>query len=143
MLPTPGQRAAVGYGRNIRALNLYDDPDEVIRRTPLAFIVDGEPVPSMVAELAARRLPEALSDKLAMLLYKPDKNSLEWKALAQACDAQKTNPVELLAACGAIASSPPLYGLVADISGSYRAIWAALSCVLLVALVPAALLREH
>jgi MFS transporter, ACS family, hexuronate transporter len=43
----------------------------------------------------------------------------------------------------AIALSPPLYGLVADVSGSYRAIWAALACVLLVALVPAALLRER
>jgi MFS family permease len=43
----------------------------------------------------------------------------------------------------AIALSPPLYGLVADVSGSYRAIWAALACVLLVALVPAALLREN
>jgi MFS family permease len=43
----------------------------------------------------------------------------------------------------AIALSPPLYGLVADVSGSYRAIWAALACVLLVALVPALLLREE
>ncbi len=42
----------------------------------------------------------------------------------------------------AIAVTPPLYGLVADVSGSYRAIWAALACVLLVAFVPAALLRE-
>jgi cyanate permease len=39
--------------------------------------------------------------------------------------------------------SPPLYGLVADVAGSYRAIWAALACVLLVALVPALLLREE
>jgi predicted MFS family arabinose efflux permease len=43
----------------------------------------------------------------------------------------------------AIALSPPLYGLVADVAGSYRAIWAALACVLLVALVPALLLREE
>ena len=42
----------------------------------------------------------------------------------------------------AIAVTPPLYGLVADLSGSYRTIWAALACVLLVAFVPAALLRE-
>ena len=42
----------------------------------------------------------------------------------------------------AIAVTPPLYGLVADVSGSYRTIWAALACVLLVAFVPAALLRE-
>ncbi|MDX6466526.1 MAG: hypothetical protein QOI27_1566 [Gaiellaceae bacterium] len=43
----------------------------------------------------------------------------------------------------AIALSPPLYGLVADVAGSYRAIWAALACVLLIALVPALLLREE
>ena len=42
-----------------------------------------------------------------------------------------------------IASTPALYGLVADLSGSYRAVWAALSGVLLVALVPAALVRER
>jgi serine phosphatase RsbU (regulator of sigma subunit)/CHASE2 domain-containing sensor protein len=54
LLPSPGQRAAVGFGRNIRALNVYDDPDGVIRRMPLVFMVDGEPVPSMAAELAAR-----------------------------------------------------------------------------------------
>jgi serine phosphatase RsbU (regulator of sigma subunit) len=54
VLPSPGQRAAVGFGRNIRALNVYNDPDDVIRRMPLAFTVDGEPAPSMAAELAAR-----------------------------------------------------------------------------------------
>jgi MFS transporter, ACS family, aldohexuronate transporter len=42
-----------------------------------------------------------------------------------------------------IASTPALYGLVADLSGSYRAVWVALSCVLLVAFVPAALVRER
>lgn len=41
-----------------------------------------------------------------------------------------------------IASSPPLYGLVADATGSYRAIWAALAGVLTLAFVPAALVRE-
>jgi predicted MFS family arabinose efflux permease len=43
----------------------------------------------------------------------------------------------------AIALTPPLYGLVADLSGSYRTIWAALICVLLVAFVPAAYMRER
>ena len=42
----------------------------------------------------------------------------------------------------AIAISPPLYGLVADLAGSYRAIWAALSIVLAAAFIPAALLHE-
>lgn len=54
ILPSPGQRAAVGYGRNIRALNVYTDPDGVIRRVPLGFMMDNGPVPSMAAELAAR-----------------------------------------------------------------------------------------
>ena len=54
MLPSPGQRAAVGQGRNIRALNVHSDPDDVIRRMPLSFTVDGETVPSMAAELASR-----------------------------------------------------------------------------------------
>ncbi len=54
VLPSPGQRAAVGHGRNIRALNVHTDSDGVIRRIPLVFMVDGEPVPSMAAELAAR-----------------------------------------------------------------------------------------
>jgi exoribonuclease-2 len=56
-------------------------------------------------ELAARRLPDAFRGKLPMLLYKPDKNALEWKALAAACEAAQTNPVALLAECGAIPSS--------------------------------------
>ncbi|MET0441312.1 MAG: RNB domain-containing ribonuclease [Casimicrobiaceae bacterium] len=57
------------------------------------------------ADLAAHRLPDAFRQKLSMLLYKPDKNALEWKALARACETLKTNPVELLAACGAIPST--------------------------------------
>jgi serine phosphatase RsbU (regulator of sigma subunit)/CHASE2 domain-containing sensor protein len=65
VLPSPGQRAAVGFGRNIRALNVYDDPDGVIRRMPLVFTVDGEPVPSMAAELAARATGAPASAKVA------------------------------------------------------------------------------
>ena len=38
-----------------------------------------------------------------------------------------------------IALTPPLYGLVADWTGSYRSVWAVLCCLLLLALVPAML----
>jgi CHASE2 domain-containing sensor protein len=65
VLPSPGQRAAIGFGRNIRALNVYSDPDGVIRRMPLVFMVDGEPVPSMAAELAARATGAPPPAKLA------------------------------------------------------------------------------
>ncbi len=56
ILPSPGQRIAVGQQQNIRALNVYDDPDEVVRRIPLSFTVDGVRTPSMTVELVARAL---------------------------------------------------------------------------------------
>jgi exoribonuclease-2 len=114
--PAPGEATAVAMLLASSPMHFYRKGKGRYRKAPpdalkaaLASVErkkkDTARSESWVAELAARRLPEAFSDKLAMLLYKPDKNSLEWKALAQACDAQKTNPVELLAACGAIASS--------------------------------------
>jgi len=65
VLPSPGQRAAVGFSRNIRPLNVYSDPDGIIRRVPLTFTVDGKPVPSMAAELAARAGGAAPSARIA------------------------------------------------------------------------------
>ena len=59
--PSPGQRIAVGQQRNIRALNAYSDPDDVVRRMPLSFTVDGARMPSMAVELAARALRETPS----------------------------------------------------------------------------------
>ena len=67
--------------------------------------LQAEQVGAWVAALKREELPDALRDKLGMLLYAPDKNALEWKALAQACDEQKTNAVALLARCGALAST--------------------------------------
>ena len=66
---------------------------------------ESEQMASWEGDLRAHRLPDPLRAKLPMLLYKPDKNALEWKALSAACDALRTNPVALLAQCGAIPSS--------------------------------------
>jgi adenylate cyclase len=52
--PSPGQRAAVGFGANTRLLNLHNDPDDVVRRLPLSFSIGGATVPSMAVELATR-----------------------------------------------------------------------------------------
>ena len=52
--PSPGQRVAVGQQRNIRPLNAFADSDDVLRRLPLSFTVDGARQPSMAVELAAR-----------------------------------------------------------------------------------------
>jgi adenylate cyclase len=54
--PSPGQRIAVGQQKNIRALNIYSDPDEVVRKMPLTVRIDGNRVPSMALELASRAL---------------------------------------------------------------------------------------
>jgi exoribonuclease II len=52
-----------------------------------------------VAELTARRLPDAMRGKMSMLLYRPDKNSVEVKALEEASHATGLSAVKLLAAC--------------------------------------------
>jgi exoribonuclease-2 len=58
-----------------------------------------------IEELAAGRLPEAFQPLVAKLLYAPDKNSLEWKALDAASMELKLTPPRLLAGCGALASA--------------------------------------
>src|SRR5262245_48601685 len=54
--PSPGQSVAARQQSNIRALNVHTDSDDVIRRMPLTFPVDGRQVPAMAVELAARAL---------------------------------------------------------------------------------------
>jgi exoribonuclease-2 len=66
---------------------------------------EGEQIAAFTQELQTHRLPDALREKLPMLLYAPDKQALETKALMAACDALHTNPLALLDACGAIPSS--------------------------------------
>jgi exoribonuclease-2 len=66
---------------------------------------EAQQIDAWAAELAQGRLPDALQATAVSLLHRPDKQSLEWKALAAACDAQQTNPLALLAACGAIPST--------------------------------------
>ncbi|MET4312476.1 adenylate/guanylate cyclase domain-containing protein [Bradyrhizobium sp. RT4b] len=53
-VPYPAQRLAVK--NNVRALNVHTDTDDVIRRMPLSFSIDGKPAPAMAVELAARAL---------------------------------------------------------------------------------------
>ena len=66
---------------------------------------EAEQVAALAEELKAHRLPEAIREKLPMLLYKPDKLALETRAVNAACEALHTGPLALLAACGAIPST--------------------------------------
>jgi len=71
--------------------------------------LQAEKIATYAAQLRACELPddfkgEVFKDKLDMLLYAPDKNTLEWKALEQASAETHTSHIKLLEACGAISS---------------------------------------
>jgi len=52
----PYRAQQVAVRNSIRALNVHTDADDVIRRMPLSFSIEGKPVPAMAVELAARAL---------------------------------------------------------------------------------------
>ena len=62
-----------------------------------------------VAALVDGDLPDALRSQVRDLLYRPDKNRVEWKALAEAAGARKTTPERLLLAVGGVPSTHALH----------------------------------
>jgi exoribonuclease-2 len=58
-----------------------------------------------VAQLSRGELPAEFVPHLNALLYKPDRNTLENKALESACEALHLAPIKLLERCGAIPST--------------------------------------
>ena len=114
--PAPVEAAAVAMALAAAPMFFYKRGKGRYRRAPpqalaaaLASVERKKHEAALMAawsgELRAGRLPDAFRAKLDMLLYRPDKNSIEWKTLAAACDTAQKNPVSLLAACGAIPSS--------------------------------------
>jgi exoribonuclease-2 len=67
--------------------------------------LQAEKVAEYVAQLVAGTLPPEFRDKLDMLLYEPDKNALEWKALDEAASVTGLGHLKLLDSCGALASA--------------------------------------
>jgi exoribonuclease-2 len=113
---TPAQQAAVALLLHASPMHFYKRGKGRYRKAPpdalkaaLASVErkarEARDVDAWAGELLDGRLPEALRAKLPMLLYKPEKNALEWKALVAACEARKANPTEILAAAGAIPST--------------------------------------
>lgn len=62
-----------------------------------------------VEELKAKRLPPALAANVQQLLFKPDKNSIENKALDAACAELQITPARLMLEVGGIASARELH----------------------------------
>lgn len=66
--------------------------------------LQGEKIAEMVAMLKAQTCPDEIRSKLDMLLYAPDKNSLEWKALDQAAAELHVSHLQVLDYAKAIVS---------------------------------------
>ena len=66
--------------------------------------LQAEQIQNWVEQLKAKQMPKALRARLDMLLYAPDKNSMEWKAVEQASNELHINPVQAIAYAGGIPS---------------------------------------
>jgi exoribonuclease-2 len=64
-----------------------------------------EDIERMRAELLARRLPAEFNGLISQLLYRPDRNRIEVKALESACIDTGLSAARLLLECGALSSS--------------------------------------
>jgi exoribonuclease-2 len=62
-----------------------------------------------VEELKAHRLPDAMKPMALQLLFKPDKNGIEYKALEAACSELQLTPQRLMLAAGGINSPKDLH----------------------------------
>jgi exoribonuclease-2 len=62
-----------------------------------------------VEELKAGRLPDAFKSIVMQLLFKPDKNGIEYKALDAACSELQTSPQRLMLDVGGIPSAKQLH----------------------------------
>ena len=60
-------------------------------------------------ELKAGKLPEAFAGKVLGLLTRPDKNSIEYKAMEAAAGARGVSPARLMLDCGGIESPRALH----------------------------------
>ncbi|MFM9437250.1 exoribonuclease R [Janthinobacterium sp. CG_23.3] len=62
-----------------------------------------------VEELKANTLPASMQNMVLQLLFKPDKNTIEYKALEAACNELHTNPARLMLATGGVATPKDLH----------------------------------
>lgn len=93
------RRAGKGRFRKAPADLLAKALAAIERKQQIAAQVD-----AWAAELRAGQCPQAVADKLYAILFRPDKNAPEYKAVAQAAHQARLAPLALLVQAGAIAS---------------------------------------
>ena len=119
--PSPQEAAAVALALHANPIHFYKRGKGRYQAAPeenLRAALAGqekkrkqqEQVDAWANELLAGRVPEPIAAKLDVLLFKPDKMSLEWKALEQASHARGMSPQRMLASAGAL-SGPEDYFL--------------------------------
>jgi exoribonuclease-2 len=114
--PTPVQAAATAIALHSAPMYFYRKgkgrykaaPEENLKAALASAEkkrLQAEKVAEYVAQLTAFKLPEEFTGKLDMLLYEPDKNTLEWKALDEAAATTHLSHLKLLDSCGALDSA--------------------------------------
>jgi exoribonuclease-2 len=115
-VPSPTEAAAVAIRLHSAPMYFYRKgkghykaaPEENLKAALAAQEkkrLQAEKVLTYVAQLKAHQLPQEFADKLDMLFYAPDKNTLEWKALEQAATELNLNQLKLLESCDAVSSA--------------------------------------
>lgn len=95
------------YFRRLGKGNFKKAPEEIVKAALLG-IERKKQVAAQISEWAGElvdgRCPPAVREQLYKLLFKPDKNAPEYKAVVEASNRAKTAPLDLLKAAGAIDS---------------------------------------
>jgi len=118
--PTPQEAAAVALTLHAnpmyfykRGKGRYQAAPEANLKAALAGVEkkrrQQEQVDAWAADLAAGRMPEPVGTRLDTLLFKPDKASLEWRALDQAATAAGMSAPQVAAAAGALSGPEDLF----------------------------------
>ena len=94
------RRAGKGRFKKAPAEILQQALAAIEKRKQVAAQID-----SWAGELAAGSCPASIADQLYRILFKPDKNSPEYKAVVLAAQQTRKSPLDLLQQAGAIASA--------------------------------------
>ena len=95
------------YFRRLGKGQFKKAPEETVKAALLAIERKKQiaaQIETWAAELVAGRCPAPVQQELYRILFKPDKNGPEYKAVVQAAKAAQRAPLDLLTAAGAIAS---------------------------------------
>lgn len=112
---TPAQQAAAlfrlfdapHYFRRLGKGNFKKAPEETVKAALLGIERKKQllaQIAAWAAELAAGQCPQPVRDQLYKILFKPDKNAAEYKAVVEASRQTHKAPLDLLTAAGAIDS---------------------------------------